>query len=90
MITVKVGRNGQVVIPSSVRKRLGLEEGHRVAFVVDVDGKTVLEPVTQTLRALRGSVKVKVKDVEKVRLEVRKAKAKAKHAAKPARARGKA
>jgi hypothetical protein len=57
---------------------------------MDGDGKTVLEPVTQTLRALRGSVKVKVKDVEKVRLEVRKAKAKAKHAAKPARARGKA
>jgi AbrB family looped-hinge helix DNA binding protein len=71
MITVKVGRNGQVVIPSVVRKRLGLEEGDRVAFVVDGDGKTVLEPVKKTLRELRGSVKVKRRDIEKVRLEVR-------------------
>jgi AbrB family looped-hinge helix DNA binding protein len=58
MITVKVGRNGQLVISSSVRKRLGLEEGHRVAFVVGADGKTVLEPVTKTLRELRGSLMV--------------------------------
>jgi AbrB family looped-hinge helix DNA binding protein len=75
MITIKVGRNGQVVIPSVVRKRLGLEEGDRVAFVVDGDGKTVLEPVKKTLRELRGSVKVKPRDVEEVRLEVRQKKA---------------
>lgn len=74
MITVKVGRNGQVVIPSLVRKRLGLEDGDRVAFVVDEDGKTVLEPVKKTLRELRGSVRVKSRDPEKVRLEVRQKK----------------
>lgn len=72
MISVKVGRNGQVVIPSQVRKRLGLEDGDRVAFVVDEDGKTVLEPVTKNLRELRGSVRVKPRDLGKVRFEVRK------------------
>lgn len=72
MLTVKVGRNGQVVIPSQVRKRLGLEDGDRVAFVMDANGKTVLEPVTKTLRELRGNVKVERKDIEKLKLEVRK------------------
>lgn len=35
---------GQLTIPQEIRKRLGLETGDRVEFVVEEGGRTVIRP----------------------------------------------
>jgi len=57
MIITKVGRRGQITIPRAIRHWLNLREGDRVAFVRRGD-EIVLQPLTQTLLDLRGSVPV--------------------------------
>lgn len=56
MRTSAVTRKGQVTIPVTVRKRLGLRQGDRVAFV-DEDDQIVLKPVQNDVRAAFGLVK---------------------------------
>lgn len=58
MRTSAVTRKGQVTIPVSVRKRLGLRQGDRVAFV-DEDDRIVLKPVQNDVRAAFGLVKTR-------------------------------
>ena len=71
MITAKVGRRGQITLPSAVRKRLAVEEGQRVAFVIQ-DGQITLYPLNQTLLDLRGIVAVDgPQDFELIRETVR-------------------
>lgn len=41
--TVKT--KGQIVIPVDVRRRFGIEEGTRVAFLED-EGRLILQPIT--------------------------------------------
>jgi len=53
----KVGRRGQISIPSQVRQEMGLQEGDRIAFIRRGD-EVVLQPLKQTLLDLRGSVPV--------------------------------
>ena len=53
----KVGRRGQITLPRSIRRHLGLEEGDQVAFVYS-GGEIVLRPLTATLLDLRGTVPV--------------------------------
>jgi AbrB family looped-hinge helix DNA binding protein len=57
MILTQVGRRGQITIPRTVRQRLKIKEGDRVAFVQSKDG-VMLQPLTQTMLDLRGSVPV--------------------------------
>ena len=57
MPSTHIGRRGQITIPKAVRQSMGVAEGDRVAFVQS-RGETVLRPVRQTLRDLRGSVPV--------------------------------
>ncbi len=56
-LIVRIGRRGQVTLPQAVRRRLGLQEGDRVAFVPFGD-RFLLHPVGKTLLDLRGSVPV--------------------------------
>jgi AbrB family looped-hinge helix DNA binding protein len=58
MQTSAVTRKGQVTIPVGVRKRLGLRQGDRVAFV-DEDDRIVLKPVQNDVRAAFGLVKTR-------------------------------
>jgi len=46
--------NGQTTIPKEIREYLHRQPGDRVDFVVDEDGKVVLEPTTLDLGALEG------------------------------------
>jgi antitoxin PrlF len=39
-----ISSKGQVTVPQEIRKRLGLQTGDRVEFVVE-EGRTVLRPV---------------------------------------------
>ena len=76
MITAKVGRRGQITLPSTIRKRLGVDDGQRVAFVIQ-NGQVTLYPLNQTLLDLRGIVPVDgPQDFESIRRTVRR-----KHAA---------
>ncbi len=57
MVFARVGRRGQLTIPSEVRRVVNLKEGDQVAFVVEGE-RIILQPLTQTLLDLRGSVPV--------------------------------
>lgn len=57
MIVSKIGRRGQITLPRPIRRWLNLQEGDRVAFIRRGD-EIVLQPLTQTLLDLRGSVSV--------------------------------
>ena len=57
MLTIKIGRRGQITIPREIRRRFGLHEGDNLALIPEGD-RVILRPVTQTLLDLRGSVLV--------------------------------
>jgi AbrB family looped-hinge helix DNA binding protein len=55
--TTKLGRSGQVTIPSQVRKQLGLDEGDTIVFI-PLEEYILIKPLTKTLLDIRGSVLV--------------------------------
>jgi AbrB family looped-hinge helix DNA binding protein len=57
MIVGTVGRRGQMTVPREIRRSLNLQEGDRIAFIRRGD-EVVLQPLTETLLDLRGSVPV--------------------------------
>ena len=57
MIISTIGRRGQMTVPRTIRRSLNLQEGDRIAFIHRGD-EVVLQPLTQTLLDLRGSVSV--------------------------------
>jgi AbrB family looped-hinge helix DNA binding protein len=57
MIIGTVGRRGQMTVPREIRRSLNLEQGDRIAFIRRGD-KVVLQPLTNTLLDLRGSIPV--------------------------------
>ncbi len=70
MMTVKVGRRGQITLPREIRRQLGVEEGDQVAFITEGD-RIVLQPLTQSLLDLRGCIAVKKpQDFEEIRRKV--------------------
>jgi AbrB family looped-hinge helix DNA binding protein len=71
MITTKVGRRGQVTIPSQVRKQLGLAEGDAIVFIPQEE-YILIKPVTKTLLDIRGTVQVTCpQDFDEIRHQVR-------------------
>jgi AbrB family looped-hinge helix DNA binding protein len=52
---------GQIVIPSVIRKRLGIKEGTRIQIKLDEDaGEIILKPITREfVHSLRGKFKGK-------------------------------
>ena len=55
---VKVGPRGQITIPKSVRTQLGINPGDSLAIVLTKDDEIVLQPVTETIFDLVGSISV--------------------------------
>lgn len=53
----RIGRRGQLTLPSAIRKQLDLKEGDQINLIIRGD-EIVLRPVKQTLLDLRGSVPV--------------------------------
>ena len=45
---------GQITIPKEVRRRLHLESGDRVDFLVLEDGRVVMQPASLPVAALKG------------------------------------
>jgi antitoxin PrlF len=62
---------GQTTIPKRIREHLHLQPGDRIDFVVEADGKVVLEPATLEVSDLEGILHrpgmkaVSVKDMNK-------------------------
>ena len=73
MIGAKLSSKGQTTIPKEVRDYLHLSPGDRVLFVIR-EGEVLLQPLTQTLLDLRGSIKPRRRpeDFDAVRQEVKK------------------
>ncbi|HLO30406.1 MAG TPA: AbrB/MazE/SpoVT family DNA-binding domain-containing protein [Anaerolineales bacterium] len=70
MLYTRVGRRGQITLPKEVRRRIKVEEGDQIAFVIDGD-QVLIKPIKQSLLNLRGSVPVKEEqDFNAVRKQV--------------------
>ena len=71
MLATRVGRRGQIVIPKEVRKKIKVDEGDQIAFIVDGE-QVVIKPITQTLLNMRGRVNVSGKqDFDSIRNQVK-------------------
>ncbi len=67
---ITIGRRGQIVIPASVRRRLGIRPGDRLTMIQSGD-QIVLRPLEGTLLDLRGSVSVSgAQDFSSIRRQV--------------------
>ncbi|MBA3471732.1 MAG: AbrB/MazE/SpoVT family DNA-binding domain-containing protein [Rubrobacter sp.] len=53
--TVTMGDRGRLVLPASVRSRLGLSEGDRLVLTLEQDGSLKLVALRDAVRKLRGS-----------------------------------
>ncbi len=67
-----VTRKGQVTLPVEIRRRLGLKEGDKVAFVEDEQGIQVVRPesvVARTAGMLKSDLPVVSADEERQAVE---------------------
>ena len=70
MPSLRVGRRGQITIPSALRRELHLDEGDHVIVQVRA-GELILRPAGRSIFALRGSVPVDgPQDFAAIRAEV--------------------
>ena len=70
MLQTRIGRRGQITLPSEVRNRIKVEEGDQIAFIIEGE-QVIIKPITQSLLDLRGSVKVSgEQDFDSIRAEV--------------------
>lgn len=54
MTSSRLSTKGQIVIPSEIRRHMGLHSGDRIDFVVGDDGTVTLRPALLDVRDLRG------------------------------------
>ena len=70
MPSLRVGRRGQITIPSALRHELHLEEGGRLTVQVRA-GELIMRPMGRSIFAMRGSVPVDgPQDFAAIRVEV--------------------
>ena len=75
MTITKVGRRGQLTLPRGIRRHIHVEEGDRIALILEGQ-RVILQPLTQTLLDLRGSVVVAgLQDFGAIRRQVATARA---------------
>ncbi len=54
MVTATLTSKGQVTIPKTVRKSLGLQTGDRIAFVIRGDSEVALKPLNKSVDEVFG------------------------------------
>lgn len=70
MLQTRVGRRGQITLPREVRRRIKVDEGDQIAFIIEGE-QVIIKPITQSLLDLRGSVQVTgEQDFNTIRKEV--------------------
>lgn len=55
--TLHLGARGRLVLPASLRERLGLKEGDRLVLTVETDGSLRLVSLREQVRKLQGLFK---------------------------------
>jgi antitoxin PrlF len=71
MLSTRVGRRGQIVLPKEVRMKISVAEGDQIAFIIDGE-QVIIKPITQTLLDMRGRVHVSGKqDFDSIRKQVK-------------------
>jgi len=55
-VTCTITSKGQITIPKSIRKQLGVDPADKVTFVVHESGQVELRPVRFTIEQLKGIV----------------------------------
>jgi AbrB family looped-hinge helix DNA binding protein len=55
--TIRAGERGRLVLPASLRKRIGLQEGDRLVVRVEPDNSLRLVSLTDQIRRLQGIFK---------------------------------
>jgi AbrB family looped-hinge helix DNA binding protein len=70
MLQTRIGRRGQITLPREVRRRIKVDEGDQIAFIIEGE-QVIIKALTQSLQDLRGSVKVTgEQDFDAIRKEV--------------------
>jgi len=70
MLQTRIGRRGQITLPREVRRRIKVEEGDQIAFIIEGE-QVMIKPITQSLLDLRGSVGVTgEQDFDAIRVEM--------------------
>lgn len=64
MAEAAVTSKGQITIPTSIRKAMGLKAKDRVVFTVMPDGTTVMRAKTRDIASLAGSIRKPAKKVK--------------------------
>jgi AbrB family looped-hinge helix DNA binding protein len=54
MAVATLTSKGQTTIPSEVRSYLGLHTGDKLEFIIEEDGRVILEALTSDVRELKG------------------------------------
>lgn len=54
MPQAKITSKGQITLPREVRERLHLQTGDRVEFILEPDGRVLLQPSSHDVHELRG------------------------------------
>ena len=57
MTVAKMTSKGQTVIPKPIRQHLNLHPGDRIDFVVDEEGRVIVQPLDGDVTALRGALR---------------------------------
>jgi len=70
MLQTRIGRRGQITLPREVRRRIKVDEGDQIAFIIEGE-QVIIKPLIQSLLDLRGSVAVTgEQDFNAIRKEV--------------------
>jgi AbrB family looped-hinge helix DNA binding protein len=64
MTEAAVTSKGQITIPASIRKAMGIKAQDRVVFTVMPDGTTVMRAKTKDISSLAGSIRKPAKKIE--------------------------
>lgn len=73
MSQAKLTSKGQITLPKTVRKHLGVDTGDKLEFIIDPDGKVVVSAKTTDIKQIYGIVKTKKHvTVEEMKIAIRK------------------
>ena len=56
MSTATITGKGQITIPVEIRRRLDLQTGDKINFLIDEDNVVKFSPVTRNIKSLKGLV----------------------------------
>jgi len=62
MAAIRVGKQGRIVLPASIRRELDINEGDQLSVEVDEEGRVVMESPEAALKKIRQQLKERMGD----------------------------